>query len=88
METLNETRPQEGRVAEMIENQTSKIPSDVFLWAAIASISLSLALKIAGRKHTALFVGQWVSPFLLFGVYNKIVKTQGHDKTGNGDQRF
>jgi hypothetical protein len=31
------------------------------------------------HKRTALFVGQWVAPFLLFGIYNKIVKAQGHD---------
>ena len=70
----------EGKVATAIEEQTAKLPSDVFLWAAIAAIGTSLTLKIMGRKHTALFVGQWASPFLLFGIYNKIVKTQGHDQ--------
>lgn len=83
METLNKPKFTEGHVAEMIEDQTAKIPSDVFLWAAIVSISASLALKIMGKKHTALFIGQWVSPFLLFGIYNKIVKTQGHDAFDN-----
>ena len=33
----------------------------------------------------ALFVGQWAAPFLLFGVYNKIVKVEGSDKTENED---
>ena len=88
METSNETQFKEGKVAAMIENQTAKIPSDLYLLAAIVAIGASLSLKIMGRKHTALFVGQWVSPFLLFGVYNKIVKTQGHDQTGNENQRF
>ena len=32
-----------------------------------------------GREKDALFVGQWAAPFLLFGVYNKIVKVQGSD---------
>ena len=72
---------QEGKVAEAIEEQTAKLPSDIFLWAAIASMGASLTLKIMNRKHTALFVGQWAAPFLLLGVYNKIVKTQGHDQT-------
>jgi len=40
----------------------------------------SLALKCFGKKHDALFVGQWAAPFLLLGVYNKIVKVAGHDK--------
>ena len=28
----------------------------------------------------SLFVGQWVAPFLLLGVYNKIVKVAGSDQ--------
>jgi hypothetical protein len=39
----------------------------------------SATLKCLGRDKDALFVGQWVAPFLLFGIYNKIVKTEGHD---------
>ena len=70
---------QEGETAKAIEEQTAKIPSDVFLWAAIGAMATSLVLKIAGQKHTSLFFGQWAAPFLLFGVYNKIVKTEGHD---------
>jgi hypothetical protein len=81
MMMINEINPQqeEGKVAEAIENQTAKIPSDAFLWASIAAMGVSLTLKCLGRKHTALFVGQWASPFLLLGIYNKIVKTQGKD---------
>lgn len=78
----NQDNPQhsEGKVAEAIEEQTAKLPSDIFLWASVAAMGASLTLKIMGRKHTALFVGQWASPFLLLGIYNKIVKTQGHDQ--------
>lgn len=69
----------EGPVAKAIETQTAKIPSDVFLWAALASIGISFALKILKKDHAALFVGQWPAPFLLLGVYNKIVKLEGSD---------
>ncbi|GAB3900442.1 hypothetical protein GCM10028803_23330 [Larkinella knui] len=69
----------EGPVAEAIEEQTAKIPSDVFLWAAIASMGVSLFYKITGENDKALFVGQWPAPFLLLGLYNKIVKLEGHD---------
>jgi hypothetical protein len=80
-ETLNEKNVQtEGPVARNIEKQTSKIPSDVFLWGALASMGTSLTLKILGRKHDALFIGQWAAPFLLLGIYNKIVKVAGHDR--------
>lgn len=76
---LNNGDKREGKVAKAIEDQTSKLPSDTFLWAAGASMAISLTLKIIGRQHTALFVGQWAAPFLLLGIYNKIVKVAGHD---------
>ncbi len=69
----------EGPVAKTIENQTAKIPSDVYLWAALASMGVSATLKCLKKNHTALFVGQWAAPFLLLGVYNKIVKVEGND---------
>ncbi|WP_109699308.1 hypothetical protein [Chitinophaga deserti] len=69
----------EGKVAEMIEDQTAKLPSDTYLWAAIGAMTVSLALTCMGKKHAGLFVGQWAAPFLLFGVYNKLVKQEGHD---------
>jgi hypothetical protein len=35
---------------------------------------------MAAKKHPeALFVGQWVAPFLLLGIYNKMVKQHGSD---------
>jgi hypothetical protein len=70
----------EGPVARAIEEQTAKLPSDVFLWAALGSIAVSAGLQLAGQKKTSIFVGQWVSPFLLLGIYNKIVKVAGTDK--------
>ena len=71
----------EGPVAKAIESQTAKLPSDLFLWAAVGSMGASLALKIAGQDHKSLFVGQWAAPFLLLGLYNKLVKLEGSDKS-------
>lgn len=71
---------QEGRLARTIEQQTAKLPSDVFLWAALGSIGASALLQLMGKQKASLFVGDWVSPLLLFGVYNKIVKVQGSDR--------
>jgi hypothetical protein len=70
----------EGRVARTIEEQTAKLPSDIFLWSALGSMGVSLILKTLKQNHTALFVGQWAAPFLLLGIYNKLVKLEGHDK--------
>jgi hypothetical protein len=69
----------EGKVATAIEEQTSKLPSDTFLWASITAMAASLTLKALKKDHVALFVGQWAAPFLLLGVYNKLVKLEGHD---------
>jgi hypothetical protein len=71
---------QEGPVAKAIEKHTAKLPSDLFLWAAVASMGVSAGMKIAGKKDEALFIGQWAAPFLILGLYNKLVKVQGHDK--------
>jgi hypothetical protein len=69
----------EGRLARTIEQQTAKLPSDVFLWAALGSIAGSLVLKIAGDGKTANFVGQWAPTFLILGLYNKMVKLHGSE---------
>jgi hypothetical protein len=69
----------EGPVARSIEQQTAKLPSDVFLWASLGSIAGSLALKLSGKNHEALFVGQWAPTFLLLGIYNKLVKLHGSE---------
>jgi hypothetical protein len=70
----------EGPLARMIEQQTAKLPSDTFLWAALGSMGASALFRLMGKKHASLFVADWVAPLLLFGVYNKIVKTQGSDR--------
>lgn len=74
---------EEGPLARAIEHQTAKLPSDIFLWAALASIATSLVLQILGLKKNALFVGQWAPTFLLFGIYNKLVKQLGSDRLEN-----
>lgn len=70
---------QEGEVAKTIEKQTAKLPSDLFLWAALGAIAVSVTLQVMGKKKESLFVGQWPAPFLILGLYNKLVKLEGHD---------
>lgn len=80
---LGENEPQkhsEGSVAKSIEEQTAKLPSDVYLWAAGGAIAASAVFQILGRPKASLFLGQWVAPFMLLGVYNKIVKVAGSDR--------
>jgi hypothetical protein len=67
----------ESTLTRMIEHQTARIPSDFFLFAALASMCASAALEITGRQRASRFIGMWVSPLLTLGVYNKMVKTFG-----------
>src|SRR5437868_12867560 len=66
----------EGKVAEMLEEQTAKIPSDVYLWAALGSMVLSLGFFLTRKKHLGLFLGQWAPSLLVIGLYNKLVKIE------------
>lgn len=70
----------EGTLARSIEQQTSKLPSDTFLWAALGSIGISLTLNLMGKEKQANFVGHWAPTFLILGLYNKLVKLQGSDR--------
>lgn len=70
----------EGTVAQTIEHQTAKLPSDIWLWAAVGSMGASLACRLQGNRERSLFFGQWAAPLLIIGVYNKLVKLGGSDR--------
>ncbi len=86
----------EGKVARKIEEQTAKLPSDLFLWAAGASIVGSLVFQAIGmfggtrnkmkqlyrptRAPTSQFIGMWAPTILILGLYNKLVKVAGSDR--------
>jgi hypothetical protein len=69
----------EDQTTAMMESYSAKLPTSFFLGAALTSILGSLLLKTNGKDHHALFVGQWAAPFLLLGIYNKMVKQHGSD---------
>lgn len=67
----------EGDVARLIEQQTAKVPSHWFLFAALGAMTTSLVLELGGRSRASRFIGQWPTPLLVMGIYNKLVKTLG-----------
>lgn len=69
----------EGKATVAIEDRTARIPSAVYLTAGLAALTASATLMMMHKKHASFVVGQWASPFLIMGLYNKIVKTEGHD---------
>jgi hypothetical protein len=78
-ESMTQREHSEGTVARSIEQQTAKLPSDTFLWAAAGAIGTSLTLQIIGKQHASQFVGQWAPTLLILGLYNKLVKQLGSD---------
>jgi len=76
---------QEDQITASIEKFTAQIPSSVYLAAALASMGVSLAFRARRDNNTALFVGQWAAPFLLLGLYNKLVKQHGSDAAVRSD---
>jgi hypothetical protein len=72
---------QEDQLTAAIEKYTSTVPSSVYLGLALASIAASITIQAVQKEkaNAALYVGQWVAPFLLLGIYNKMVKQHGSD---------
>ena len=78
----------EDQTTALMESYSAKLPSSFFLGAAFASIAGALILKTTGKDHHALFVGQWAAPFLLLGIYNKMVKQHGSDANNKIDSQL
>lgn len=78
----------EDRFTKSVENYTAAIPSTGYLGIALAAMGASLVFQLAGRGKWGNFVGQWVPTWLLIGLYNKLVKVEGHDQfdRGAGDE--
>ncbi len=81
--TMERQQHSEGAVARAIEDQTAKLPSDAFLWMAVGAMATSATLQVMGQRHVSLFIGQWAPTFLIFGLYNKLVKQLGSDRIHN-----
>src|SRR5579863_4648685 len=87
---MNDYRVHPGEVEEdqftaAIEKTTSKIPTSAYLVLALGAMAVSATLQAWNKKHESMFVGQWAAPFLLLGIYNKLVKQHGSD--GRGRER-
>jgi hypothetical protein len=74
---LRRAEHKEGSLTRVIEQQTAKIPSHFFLSASLGAMALSAALELRDNARAARFVGSWVAPLLMMGIYNKLVKTFG-----------
>ncbi|HEX2229104.1 MAG TPA: hypothetical protein VHM64_18375 [Candidatus Binatia bacterium] len=74
----------EDQITKSVEDYTASLPSSAYLGVALGAMGLSLALQLKGDGKWGNFIGQWVPTWLLIGVYNKLVKLEGHDKSDAG----
>jgi hypothetical protein len=79
-----EPRQTEDQFTKTIESYTAALPSSGYLAVAIGAMGLSLACQVAGRGKWRNFIARWVPTWLLFGLYNKLVKLYGHDRYDRG----
>jgi hypothetical protein len=75
-----EPTPTEDQFTKKIETYTASVPSSGYLAVAIGAMGLSLACQVAGRGKWGNFIAQWVPTWLIIGLYNKLVKLEGHDR--------
>jgi hypothetical protein len=76
--------PTEDEFTKNIEDYTGSIPSSVFLGVAVGAMGLSLMFQATGNGKWGNFIAQWVPTWLIFGLYSKLVKLEGHDSSDRG----
>lgn len=77
-------QPTEDEFTKTIEEYTASIPSSAYLGIAVGAMGLSLLCQVAGKGKWGNFIAQWVPTWLIIGLYNKVVKVEGHDQRDRG----
>lgn len=77
-------QPREDEITKSIERYTAAIPSSAFLAVGLGAMALSLGAQLAGSGKWGNFIAQWVPTWLIIGLYNKMVKLEGHDAGDRG----
>lgn len=81
-EVMPRVSHREGPIARTIEQQTAKLPSDLFMWGGLAALGASMVLGMKrsnGSNGLATTVGLLAPTLLIMGLYNKFVKLEGSD---------
>jgi CBS domain-containing protein len=74
----------EDEFTKEIEEYTASIPSSAYLGVAVAAMGVSVVCQLSGRGKWGNFIAQWVPTWLIIGLYNKLVKVEGHDQFDRG----
>jgi hypothetical protein len=84
-ENLQYPTKSEDQFTKTVEDYTSSLPSSAYLGIALGAMGLSLALQLRGEGKWGNFIAQWVPTWLIIGLYNKLVKLEGHDRHDRSD---
>jgi hypothetical protein len=74
----------EDQFTKTVEEYTSAVPSSAYLGVAVGAMALSLFFQVTGQGKWGNFIAQWVPTWLIIGLYNKLVKVEGHDQLDRG----
>jgi len=74
----------EDQITKSVEAYTAAIPTSSYLGVAAGAMALSLICQVTGRGKWGNFIAQWVPTWLMFGVYNKLLKLEGHENFDRG----
>jgi hypothetical protein len=77
----------EDQFTKTIEAYTAAMPSTAYLGVAVGAMALSLVCQMTGRGKWGNFIAQWVPTWLIIGLYNKMVKLEGHDQSDRGKEQ-
>ena len=81
-------QPTEDSFTKTVEEYTASIPSSAYLGVAVGAMGLSLLCQLTGQGKWGNFIAQWVPTWLIIGLYNKVVKLEGHDQQDRGSARY
>jgi hypothetical protein len=76
--------PYEDDFTKTLERYTAQIPSSAMLALAVGAMGLSLMAQLGGRGKWGNFLAQWAPTIISMGIYNKLVKLEGHDRYDRG----
>lgn len=65
-----------GKKAFAASKESSRGFSAGYFAASLLSMGTALAFKQLKRRHPAFLVAEWVVPFLIMGVYDKMRKSR------------
>jgi len=70
----NRTTERSESFLERTFDTLMEVPSSVYFGLSLGSIAASALLYLLGKRHTALFVGEWAPTFLISALFYKLLK--------------